>query len=160
MKKRRFIIVLATVAVLAGLIYAFRASRAVPAFQIRISLSDQAAKLLSENRETIKGTIYFDGDGSNGIGGGRAPFRNVFLGTYEFELSQPGTVSVSTASISSLAFRRLYSPDYHYTINVYSGRRRLPNNVLNGGYAAGTIRGAAGTTIGIRCDLLALAKTK
>jgi len=110
---------------------------AVPAFSITITLDDEARAKLTNAGETIKAAIYFDGDGTPVPGVKTAPHRDVFLGTYEFELNESGTIQIEDATISAEAYSRLSDKDYHYTINVVSGRRSFENNVLDGGYAQG-----------------------
>jgi hypothetical protein len=126
----------------------------VPPIQIRITLSEAAAKKLRDAHESIKGALYFDGDGHSRHGEHTAPMRAVVLGSYDFELDEAGVISVDRATISKEAFKRLSDTDYYYTINVYSGRRAFKDNVLNGGYAGGHISEATKKPIEISCDLL------
>ena len=126
----------------------------VPAFHIRITLSDAAVKTLSDAHEAIEGWVGFDGDGRSRSGEYTAPMRPVILGSYEFEIDKPGVITVDHASISQEAFSRLTEPDYYYTVNVYSGRRAFKDNVLGCGGAAGHISEAVKKPIEITCDLL------
>jgi hypothetical protein len=126
----------------------------VPPFQIRVTFSDAAAKKLRNAGESVKGVVIFDGDGTpkdrEDTGGGRA----VALGTYWFETTEAGVVSVTNAVISSEAFKRLSDADYYYTINVFSGRRVFKDNILDGGFAEGHISDAPKEPIQITCDLI------
>ena len=127
----------------------------VPPFQIRITLSEAAAQKLHDAHETIKCAVWFDGDGHSRPGEYTAPSRPVVLsGGYDFELDQPGVVSVDHATVSQEAFKRLTDIDYYYTVNVYSGRHAFKNNVLSGGYAGGHISEAKSKPVEITCDLL------
>ena len=127
----------------------------VPTFQIRVTLSDSAAKKLRDAHETIKVAVWFDGDGDSRPGEYTAPMRPVVLSRgYDFELDQPGVVSVDHATVSQEAFNRLTDKDYYYTINVYSGRHAFENNILGGGFADGHISEATKKPIEIKCDLL------
>ena len=112
---------------------------AVPEFAVRIFLSHAATEKLYNAGETIRGTIYFDGDGAPLASVKTAPHRNVILGSYAFELHQAGEIHVSDAMISKEAYARLSDTNYHFFINVYSGRHAFQNNVLSGGYAAGRL---------------------
>jgi|GEM_PF-2492649 len=128
---------------------------AVPSFLIHVTLSDAAAKKLHDAHEMINGAVWFDGDGYSRPGEYTAPMRPVVLGgRYEFELDQPGVVSVDHATVSEEAFKRLTDTDYYYTINVYSGRRAFKDNVLDCGDAGGRISEATKKPIQITCDLL------
>jgi hypothetical protein len=127
----------------------------VPSFQIRLTLSDAAAKKLRDAGESIKGFVIFDGDGTpktheDSTGGGRA----VGLGTYWFERTGAGVVSVTNAAISDEAFKRLSDTNYYYTINIFSGRRVFKDNILDGGYAGGHISDAVNAPLEIKCDLI------
>ena len=127
----------------------------VPEFTISVSLSEAAAQKLSDAGETIRGAVYFDGDGTPLPNVKTAPHRDVILGSYEFELREPGELLVSDAAISQEAYGRLSDTNYHFSINVYSGRRAFRNNVLNGGYGDGRLSDLKPEkAIEIKCDLL------
>lgn len=128
---------------------------AVPAFSITITLDDEARAKLADAKETIKGAICFDGDGTPLPGVKAAPHRDVFLGTYEFEMNESGTILIENATISAEAYSRLSDKDFHFEINVVSGRRSFENNVLDGGYAQGRLRELVpGRPIKISCTPL------
>jgi hypothetical protein len=73
----------------------------VPKFSITITLDEPASNKLKQAGETIKGAIYFDGDGTPQPGVKTAPMRDVILGSFEFELEGPGTLKIDNASISA-----------------------------------------------------------
>jgi hypothetical protein len=126
----------------------------VPAFNIRIVLSDTAAEKLRIAGESIKGFINFDGDGIPKKNEYTAPNRPVVLGCYEFEIKEAGDVSVADAHISAEAAKRLTDLDYYVTISVFSARRAFKDNVLKDGVAAMRISQATKSPIQISCDLL------
>ena len=127
----------------------------VPEFTIRVSLSETAAQKLSDAGETICGAVYFDGDGTPLPNVKTDPHRDVILGSYEFELREPGRLHISDAAISQEAYGRLSDTNYHFFINVYSCRRAFRNNVLNGSSVDGRLRELESKkTIEIKCDLL------
>jgi hypothetical protein len=130
-------------------------SVAVPTFEIRISLTPAAKEKLAKAGESIKGTIFFDGDGTPLPNVETAPFRDVFLGEHTFELELSGPIRITDAVISRDAYSRLSDNNYYFTVNVYSGRRSFKSNVLNGGYAQGRLTDLrSGKPIEITCDLL------
>lgn len=127
----------------------------VPKFVIAVTLSSEATEKLKISGESIKGTIYFDGDGTPLPDVKTAPFRDVFLGKYEFELEKEGSVTIKNASISKEAYTRLKDKNYHYFVNVYSGRQIFENNILAGGYSDGRLKDLLdGKMIKVSCDLL------
>ena len=127
----------------------------VPEFTIRVSLTEAATQKLSDAGETIRGIISFDGDGTPLPNVKTAPHRDVYLGSYEFELTQAGELRVSDAVVSKEAYGRLSDKNYHFFVNVYSGRRAFRNNVLNGGYTDGRLNNLdPEKPIEIKCDLL------
>ena len=130
------------------------ARMAVPAFQLQITLSQNAAKKLSDAGESIKGFVMFDGDGRKRNNEETAPERDVPLGSYEFERIGAGIVWVTNATVSEEAFGRLTNSDYYFTVNVVSGRRVFEDNILANGYACGRISEAIKSPVRIDCDLL------
>ena len=126
----------------------------VPAFTIRISLSEEADKRLQDAGETIKGLVDFDGDGIPKKDEYTAPMRPIVLGCYQFEIQKPGEVLISKAYISAEQAKRLTNPDYYLTINIFSGRRAFKDNVRNNGFAEMHISQVAKEPVRITCDLL------
>jgi hypothetical protein len=86
--------------------------------------------------------VIFDGDGIKMNNENTAPGRDVPLGVYWFEKNSGGVVFITNTTILEEAFRRLTKSDYYFTVNVFSGRHVFKDNILDGGYAAGHIRGA------------------
>jgi hypothetical protein len=79
----------------------------------------------------------------------------VFLGQHGFELQKAGTFTIKNASVSREAFSRLNDSNFHYVVNVYSGRRAFARNMLSGCNAYGRVDELkAGKRIEIRCGLL------
>ncbi|WP_367872555.1 hypothetical protein [Luteolibacter sp. Populi] len=127
----------------------------VPPFSIAITLDNEAREKLENAGESIKGWIVFDGDGTRLPGEKTAPHREVFLGTHDFELERSGTIRIKDATVSKEAYARLSDRNYHFTINVVSGRRSFGNNVLSGGFAMGKFEDLAdGKPVRIYCSLL------
>jgi hypothetical protein len=128
---------------------------AVHPFLIDIHLTDLAANKLKKSGESIKGTVYFDGDGTPLPKGKSAPFRNVYLGKVEFETKGAGIVSINNAYISKKAHFRLTDKNYHFTINISSGRRVLKNNILSCRSPHGRLKDLEkNKVIKILCELL------
>lgn len=126
----------------------------VPAFQVRIVLSDAARKKIIETGEVIEGTVYFHGNGIRKRGEDTAPFRAVYLGSYHFKAAEDGLVFVQHASISKEAYERLSDHDFYYTVNVFSGRHVFKNNILNCSVPEEHVSVATKGPIEIRCDLI------
>jgi hypothetical protein len=130
----------------------------VPRFSIEVTLSDAAATSLRQAGELIGGSVYFDGDGTPLPGIKTAPFRDVFLGRYDFALERPQIIVIDDAYLSKEAFLRLEDANYHYVVNVYSGRRAFPENILSCSVADGRFADLrAQQPIRIHCGLGAVA---
>jgi hypothetical protein len=126
----------------------------VPEFTLEISLTKDASNKLAQAGESMSGTVYFDGDGPPLPGIKTAPFRDVFLGQQDFELEDAGLLTIKNASISKEAFLRLDDQNYHYFVNVYSGRRVFAENILTCSYADGRLDDLkARERIEIHCEL-------
>lgn len=128
----------------------------VPKFSIVIELTELAADKLKNAGESIEGVISFDGDGdSKGVN--NLPYRDVYLGEYEFEIKEPGIVEINNAKISKEAYVNLTEKDYYYNVNVYSGRHVFKNNLLVGDrcYANGQLSDIKrNNVIRIFCELI------
>jgi hypothetical protein len=132
----------------------------VPTFTIRISLSEAAAKRLTDAGETIKGLISFDGDGIPRKDEYTAPNRPIVLGCYQFEITKPGEISITNAYISVEESKRLTDPDYYVGVSIFSGRRAFKDNVLSNGFAEMHISQTATGPVQITCDLLPQFRTQ
>ena len=132
----------------------------VPTFAIRISMSEEAAKRLTDAGETIKGLISFDGDGIPRKDEYTAPNRPIVLGCYQFEITKPGEISITNAYISAEESERLTDPDYYVGVSIFSGRRAFKDNVLSNGFAEMHISQTATGPIQINCDLLPQFRTQ
>jgi hypothetical protein len=125
----------------------------VPPFKFKITLTEAAAKKLRDARETIKGVIVFQGDGipKDGIG---TSGDWICLGSYYFETTQAGVVTVSNAVISAEGFKCLTDTNYYVSIDVLSGRRAFKDNILDGGSDGTQIGEIADIPIELKCDLI------
>ena len=61
---------------------------------------------------SIKGGVYFDGDGTPKPGEETAPFRLVILGSYDFRQRKQALSPSGRLCIAEEAVRRLSDPNY------------------------------------------------
>ena len=147
---------------------------AIPDVTLEIRLSPEARSWLRRTGETIAGTIWFDGDGDPGHNCKTTPSRPIWLGRHTFTsgvtndstgdaMGDPagdpagddaGTVLLIGLTVSTTNLARLDDPDFHYTINVTSGRKVFRRNHLRCDVPLGRASAIErGTVLSIRCDL-------
>lgn len=102
----------------------------VPDFTISIRLSAQAAAKLHSLHESIKVRVVFDGDGEEVPSVKTAPHRAVYLGYVEKEVNDKNIAEFKGEKVPEKDWNRLFNKDYFVTINVFSARKALPDNIL------------------------------
>jgi hypothetical protein len=130
----------------------------VPPFQIKVALTDAAAKKLRDTGESIKGDVIFEGDGLSQrwyeIVSAQG-FHPVGLGVYNFETMEAGIIFITNAVIREKSFQRLTDTNYFCAVNASSGRRVFSNNIIIlRGYPEVRISDAVKAPIEITCDLI------
>ena len=119
----------------------------LPDFSVTVTLSDRARAKFQESKETIIVLAYF----ADKIG----PEEKLSLGKAEFELQQPGTVSIKNVILFKENVEALRNPDYEVLINVFSGRRSSDKNLLSckPSHLQGPISTFQKKSFSITCDL-------
>lgn len=125
------------------------------AFSVEVSLSDAAKRQLGLTGETvIVAASYFAG-GREGVAADE--FNDVGLidlGRVEVELDGEGTAILDGSGVRKDRLG-LVEGEPEVNVNVYSGRRASPDNVLGCDMFQDEVRVAAGKPIRIACRLLA-----
>jgi hypothetical protein len=126
----------------------------VPEFSLKIILSAQAEEKLRSLGESITAAAIFDGDGESYPGIDNAPFRDVYLGRAEKEVDKNNIVEFKDVKVSAKGTKHLTDKNYYVTINVYSARKVLKNNILNCGVPEDRIQNIKGKTLDVGCSLI------
>jgi hypothetical protein len=125
----------------------------VPAFDVRVVLEEGAGEALVAAGETVVVSAIFDGDG-DAPPRTCDPFRAVYLGAAKVELSgEPWVASFRGVRVREDDLARLDDPDFHVSLNVFTGRRSAPNNLLWASSPAGRIEGMRGRTTEVPATL-------
>jgi len=125
------------------------------AFDIDVVLSDAARKRLEDSEETvIVAAMYFAGgktgvpaDVLNGVG-------LVDIGRAQIELTGEGRAAFDGSAVlrERLEF---VEGDLQVNVNVFSGRRSSPDNLLDCGFFQDAVAVAAAQPVRIACELIA-----
>lgn len=107
-----------------------RGTMTLPAFSVRVELSEAAARELGETGETVLVAAHFDGPGEPIPGEHVGPWRDVYLGRAEREMEGAGVVHFSDVEVAVEDHERLETENFYVTLNVMSGRRAHDLNLL------------------------------
>jgi hypothetical protein len=126
----------------------------VPAFDVRVVLEEGAGAALVDAGETVVVHAWFDGDG-DAPPRTCDPFRAVFLGSARVELrGEPWIASFRGVRVRADDLARLSDPDVHVSLNVFTGRRSSPGNLLRAPAPSGRIEAMRGRTTEVRAELV------
>lgn len=126
----------------------------VPDFAIAVKLSKAAESRLHSLNEGIKVAAYFDGDGDPVPGIDTSPMRAVVLGDYAEEVDDRNIANFKGKKISAQAWGTLSDKNYFVTINVFSARKAVANNILDCAAPIDHIESITGRTLEVRCGLI------
>jgi hypothetical protein len=127
-----------------------------PGFTIRLRFSDKALATLKARKETVKVAAYITGDPKAGT----AKKYIDEMGTISFEQVSvevpPGKDAAFPAlELDANDLRRVANQqDLQMLINVFSGRRSSPDNLLDCGIYEGPLRVAQAKDAEITCQLI------
>lgn len=130
-------------------------SVSVPTFTIDISLSPAARKKLNEAQETIIVDVAFVGRPKDPNDPNMTEDGQYIVGTYVKELPVGKTrYKIRDAKLSGPLFAGLRDPNYFISMNVYSGRKSSPNNLLSVDYLYKDIEFMAGKISAVSAKLI------
>ena len=120
---------------------------------LNIVLSAQAAKELKKHSESIVADAVFDGDASPGSRG-----RNE-VGRIDLARARAETAGVSgpldlAVPAMDPAHRKMITGPVHVNVNIYSGRRSSPDNILGCDFVDAPLKDVMGKSVPIQCGLL------
>ncbi len=134
-------------------------ARNAPAFDVEVSLSPQAQARLAQPRETIIVAAEYFGEPSadaqaRKVAGSENPWLQ--LHRREIELDGAGVAHFPAVALDARQLAWTDRPDApQVNINVYSGRRSAPDNLLGCDMFQDTLAVAARATVRLQCRLIA-----
>ena len=103
----------------------------VPHFGIAVKLSPKATERLRILHESVKVLALFDGDPLPGQGKYNPPNCDVFLGSDEKLVDSSEVARFDHTRVPLIDWNRLSDKNYFVTINVFSARKVVSNNLLD-----------------------------
>jgi len=128
---------------------------AFPGFSVSVTLSDKAGKKLTDGKETIVVAAYFSGSPKPGTPRKYlSDIGQVDLGEAHVEVA-PGTIATfGPVKLKQDALSQVDAKGPQLLINVYSGRKSSPDNLLDCGIYEDALAPIEGKTIPIACKLI------
>jgi hypothetical protein len=126
----------------------------VPDFAVAVKLSKTAESRLSSLNESITVVAYFDGDGEPQPGIDTSPMRAVVLGSQTEEVNDRNIAEFKGKKMFAKDWQRLYDKNFYVTINVFSARKAVANNILDCTDPIDRIENVKGKTLEVRCGLI------
>lgn len=125
----------------------------LPPFDVTVSLSPDAAKTITQSKETVVVAAYFLGDPIPEAES-MADNMGIQLGPKRIELHGAGVARFPKMEIDPANLKLIQSQNLTVLINVFSGRRSSTRNLLNCGIFQDRISRAASEGVNINCTLL------
>ncbi|MGV6944130.1 hypothetical protein [Sphingobacterium kyonggiense] len=126
----------------------------VPEFAIKLEFSEKSKKLIKETQESVIISTYLLGVPADKNSSAYKNDGQLALASQDIELLQEDFAIVHGMKIAKADLDLLENRDFDVSVNVYSGRRSNPNNVLSGGYYDGKISSARGKVHNIKLELI------
>lgn len=126
-----------------------------PGFTVKLTFSDNSSKTLLARKETVVVAAYIWGAPKSG-----APKRyvdkmgQVDLGEVDSEVAPDKYAAFGDFKLKKDALQQVDSHGPQLLINVYSGRKSSPNNLLDCGIYEGPLLSAPAANIQIACKLI------
>jgi len=126
----------------------------IPSFEIALQLSDKANEKLMHSKETVIVAAWFAGQPKDTSSREYAESGEMFIRSYQVELSNSRTARFENIQFSKTLYDLLANKDIQVLINVFSGRRSLPDNLLDCGIVSDKISAVKNRTIIISGKLI------
>ena len=111
----------------------------VPPFGIEISLSPAAEQKIVGGKETIVVSVMLDGTPTDPANASIAEDGTFYVGGAEQEISYGQVARFNNLRIAKSIYDQLSDKDPNLTVNVYTGRKSSPNNLITGDFLSGKI---------------------
>ena len=128
----------------------------VPEFAVAVKLTKDAESRLRALNESIMVSANLDGDGEPEPAVNTAPFRDVYLAGYIEEVNDINVAHFKGERVSARKMSRLFDKNYYVTINVFSARKAVKNNILNCDVPIERIENIKNKTLYVHCELIKL----
>ena len=122
-------------------------------FSVRVTLAPEAAAAIARRHETLIVAASYYGWPAEGRTLPVDDVGQVAMGRAEHELSNPGTTRFTGSGFKAAGAGALKGGP-RVNINVYSGRRSSPDNLLDCGMFEDTLAVAARSVVALHCKLL------
>jgi len=132
-------------------------AQAANAFSVQVSLSPAARKQLADSKETIIVDADYFGYPTVAAQQQKVPgSENPWLTLHEaqMELDAPGTARFASVTLDETQLGLIEKRAPEVNINVYSGRKSSPDNLLDCGMFQDKLQVATRTNIEIDCKLI------
>jgi hypothetical protein len=131
------------------------ATPAYPGFSVNVTLSNKAMAKMVAGKETVIVAGYLTGNPKPGaLKKYVDEMGEVGLGDIQTEVG-PGVIArFGPITLKQDAFAQTDKKDAQLLINVYSGRKSSPDNLLDCGIYEGPLKPVQGTIIPIACKLI------
>lgn len=106
-------------------------SLVIPSFSIEVKLSPKAEAKLLAGKETVIVAAWFSGLPKDTMSKEYAESGAMFIKSSEIELSNTRTANFDGIKFSRAAYDSLASKDISVLVNVFSGRKSSPDNLLD-----------------------------
>ncbi len=128
------------------------------AFSVQVTLSPLARKQLADSKETIIVDADYFGYPTVAAQQQKVPgSENPWLTLHEaqVEMDAPGTAHFASVTLDEAKLGLIEKREPEVNINVYSGRKSSPDNLLDCGMFQDKLRVAAQASVKIDCKLIA-----
>jgi hypothetical protein len=126
----------------------------IPAFSVAVKLSKAAGTRLRNLKESVVVMAYFDGDGEPEPGIDTSPMRAVVLGSEQRQMNANFVAEFKGPKFTSSTWKRLSDKNYFVTINTFSARKVVADNILSCDTPIKHIETIKGNTLEVHCDLM------
>ena len=124
-------------------------------FSVGVMLSGKAKKTLADRKETIVVAAYFTGNSKPGTPRKYvSDMGEVGLGQANTEVAPGEIAKFGPVKLKQDALKQIDKSGIQLLINVYSGRKSSPNNLLDCGIYEDALEPVEGKTIPITCKLI------
>jgi hypothetical protein len=106
----------------------------VPPFEIEISLSSKAKERIINTNETIIIDVFLEGTPKNPSKVHLEEDGSFFVGSAKREISYGQIASFDNLKFPKKIFDQLAYKDVDLTVNVYTGRKSSPDNLITGDF--------------------------